>query len=149
MPKELITRMVRNNLVDGLEIVSKRDDKCVDCSLGKCRQAAHLPSQRPKASKASQTLHMDPIGPVSPRGICGERFVLVIREEKSCFRLTFNIQAKSEVRDLVKLAIKQAESQTCNSVASLISDNGTEFAADRLTVFTQHKGIEHIFLARF
>lgn len=69
MPKELILKMAKSKLIDGLKIVSTLRSSCVDWALNKCKRVPHPVSSRPIAERPNARLHFDIVGPVRPEGL--------------------------------------------------------------------------------
>jgi hypothetical protein len=73
--------MIRENIVDGIRTDENRFNDCADCKLSKCRRVSHKSRTAPKASRSGETLHFDIMGRITPDGIMGEKFILVIKDE--------------------------------------------------------------------
>jgi len=149
MPKDLILKMMRNNIVDGIQISTTQTHDCVDCKLNKCNRVSHSTRSSMKAVKPGQSLHFDVLGPIKPTGLNDERFVLVMKDEFSSYRMTTCLKAKSKVPETAKIFVTKAELETGNSVLRVTSDRGTEFTSERFTIFLQFKGIEHVLSAAY
>lgn len=149
LPKSLVMKMVDGGAVDGLKIISKINDDCLDCHLNKCKRPSHQKRITAKATKAGQSLHFDILGPINPLGLSNQKFVLVCRDEMSSFRMTSSLKSKGQTPEQVKLIINRAELETGNPVLKITSDNGTEFTSERLSIFLEHKGILHVLSAPY
>lgn len=93
---------------------------------------------------SGQSLHLDIVGQIKPASVGGSRFILTCRDEFSKFRMTKSLKVKSETPEAIKLMINQSEMQTGNSALRITTDNGSEFKSQRLTIFLQQKGIQHV-----
>jgi hypothetical protein len=144
MPKELVIKMMKDKIVDGIRIINDKLDDCVDCKLNKCQRASHPLRSNTLVSKPGQSLHFDVIGPNKPDGFSGERFILVMKDEFSTYRMTDCLKAKGKVPEAVKLMVTKSELQTGNNVLKITTDNGSEFLSERLVLFIEHKGIDHV-----
>lgn len=149
LPKSLITRMSKNNIVNGIEFNEIDNHKCVDCVLNKCRRVSHPLRSSTKATKPGIVLHADLVGPIRPEGLRNERFILVCKDEFSKMVITACLSEKSRTPEVLKVIITRCELQTRNSMLRLVTDNGSEFVNNRMTTFLQNRGIDHIFSAPY
>lgn len=59
------------------------------------------------------------------------------------------LKAKSKVPETVKAILTKSELETGNHVLRITTGNGSEFTSGILTMFLDHRGIEHIFSAPY
>jgi hypothetical protein len=149
MPRDLIKKMATEGIVDGIKIVSKDNDECLDCKLNKCKRASHSTRTTPKATKPGQVMHFDVMGPCTQTGLNNQRFILVGKDEFSKMRLVSCLKSKSQVPETVKTMLSTTEMQTGNNILAIYTDNGSEFLSERLTTFLQHRGIVHMLSATY
>lgn len=152
LPKDLVKRMANNGAVEGLKIVSHTPDDCLDCKLNKCTRTSHPLRSTIKACKPAHALHFDIVGHIRPEGVLGQRFILVCRDKFTSFRQISTLKTKGMSPEAVKIAyanVSQSIMQTGNDVLRITSDNGTEFTSERLSVFLEQKGIQHVLSAPY
>lgn len=139
--KDLITTMVKMNMVKGLNIKSK-EEQCRECMLGKSCKKPHPSRSTRKADDSKAILHIDTVdaGIVS---LGGSRYFVLATEEYSGYRLIEFVAKKSEVPDCVKLMINSTVMDSCRPVICIHTDNGTEYLNKNLTDWLKERGIIH------
>ena len=85
---------------------------------------------------------MDLMGPITPAGKNGERYIVSILDEKSKLGIAKPICNKSQASGVIKMVIRLLEKQTGNAVKAVRSDRGTEFLNAELQNFLVENGIQ-------
>eukprot|EP00963_Diacronema_lutheri_P004998 scaffold365_cov361-Pavlova_lutheri.AAC.2 len=121
--------------------------KWAKISCETCIQAKQARSAIPKGNEENQAnvgelLHMDLMGPITPAGKNGEKYIVSILDEKSKLGVAKPICNKSQAAAVIKTVIRLMEKQTGNAVKFVRSDRGTEFLNAELQNFLQENGIQ-------
>eukprot|EP00963_Diacronema_lutheri_P010611 scaffold1117_cov307-Pavlova_lutheri.AAC.1 len=82
------------------------------------------------------------MGPITPAGKNGEKYIVSILDEKSKLGVAKPICNKSQAATIIKTVIRLLEKQTGNAVKFVRSDRGTEFLNAELQNFLQQNGIQ-------
>ena len=128
--------------VDGVnEKDLKKIDNCDICIQAK--QTRNMIERRKgeHAAEVGELLHIDLMGPITPLGRNGERYIITILDEKSKLGFSKALQHKSDAACVIKAVIKILERQTERTVKIVRSDRGTEFLNKDLQYFLQDSGI--------
>jgi len=143
MSTDIIRKMKKENVVDGLDLQIKQPTGCVDCSLNECTRASHSVRTTPRATKPGSVLHIDTAGPSNVVSKGNSRYLILCKDEASGYRQVAFAHAKSEIPDKVKLFVSRASLETNNNVLKIVTDNGTEYVNKDLEEFLNHRGIIH------
>eukprot|EP00963_Diacronema_lutheri_P011185 scaffold1334_cov342-Pavlova_lutheri.AAC.1 len=82
------------------------------------------------------------MGPITPAGKNGEKYIVSILDEKSKLGVAKPICNKSQAAAVIKTVIRLMEKQTGNAVKFVRSDLGTEFFNAELQNFLRENGIQ-------
>ncbi|GJS12778.1 ribonuclease H-like domain-containing protein [Tanacetum coccineum] len=97
---DTINDLAKNDLVTGLpKFKYHKEHLCPSCEQGKSKRASHTPKPVPKSKQRLHLFHMDLCGPMRIASINGKRYVLVIVDDYSLFRLKKTAQKKLVVKD--------------------------------------------------
>ena len=140
---DIIQKMKKDHVVDGLDFQIKPLSGCVDCSLNKCTKASHPLRTTPKATKAGNVLHIDTAGPSNIVSKGNSKYLILCKDEASGYRQVAFAHAKSEIPNKVKLFVSRASLETNNCVLKIVTDNGTEYVNKDLEQFLNNRGIIH------
>src|SRR5882724_10423900 len=93
-------------------------------------------------SQVFGTLHADLMGPMTPEAIWSHaRFSLLIHDDSSSFRFTFNLTHKNQMAKIIIRLDKVIENKFQKWVHTLKTDNGGKFINDELQAYCQERGI--------
>ena len=140
--EKLITAKVLTGL-DGLKPIDcKCDGVCEGCMKGKAHQAAYgkLPSDRNKATRPLERVHLDVCGPMQVESLSGSKYLLVIVDEFSRRAWGFCIKQKSEAAGKILNWCREASVKLSLPIVEMHSDNGGEFLNDTLVSFCRSVG---------
>ena len=120
--------LVQKNLVRGLpKNEFTKDGLCDSCQKGKQRKASFKSKSISSIDEPLKLLHMDLFGPVNIMSISKKKYALVIVDDFTRFSWTFFLHSKDEASQLIINHIKNVETGSKWKVATIRSDNGTEF----------------------
>lgn len=90
-----------------------------------------------------EVIHIDSMGPITPPGVEGSKYIFNILDDFTNFHWTFNIQSLPEVATILKQFILQVNNTNKHNstVKYLRSDHGTESLNTDLEQFLVDKGI--------
>ena len=90
---------------------------------------------------------MDLFGPINIMSISKKKYALVIVDDFTRFSWTFFLHSKDEASQLIINHIRNVETGSKWKVATIRSDDGTEFKNSTMREFCESKGISQTFLA--
>ena len=117
-------------------------NSCKTCIQAKQARSAIPKGNEENQAKTGELLHMDLMGPITPAGKNGERYIVSILDEKSKLGVAKPICNKSQASGVIKTVIRMMEKQTGNVVKVVRSDRGTEFLNAVLQNFLAENGIQ-------
>eukprot|EP00963_Diacronema_lutheri_P012972 scaffold2152_cov336-Pavlova_lutheri.AAC.3 len=116
-------------------------NSCETCIQAKQARSAISKGNEENQAKIGELLHMDLMGPITPAGKNGEKYIVSILDEKSKLGVAKPICNKSQAPLVIKIVIRLMEKQTGNAVKTVRSDRGTEFLNAELQNFLEENGI--------
>jgi hypothetical protein len=92
-----------------------------------------------------------PVGPplVAYISISGNKYVLIIVNDYSCFTWVFFLQHKCETQDVLKKFLRRTQNEFDAKVKKIGSDNDTEFKNTQVEDFLHEEDIKHEFSALY
>ena len=140
--------LVQKGLVRGLPNKEfTKDGLCDSCQKGKQRIAYFKSKSFSSIDEPLMLLHMDLFGPVDIISISKNKYALVIVYDFTRFTWKFFLHSKDEASQLIINHIKNVETGSKWKVATIRSDNGTEFKNSSMREFCESKGISQTFSA--
>ncbi|GJV08290.1 retrovirus-related pol polyprotein from transposon TNT 1-94 [Tanacetum coccineum] len=119
-----INKLAKQNLVIGLpSLVYSKDKPCSSCAKGKHHRASFKTKQTSSIKKCLHLLHMDLLGPVTPRSINHEMYTLVLIDEYSRYTSVYFLKKKIQAPETIMSFIKRVENQNDIKVKQLRTDN--------------------------
>ena len=147
-----LKRMKTEQLVNGLETLKEGSgisELCTDCLQGKGTKETHKAQSRPLPSRRLERASVDLCGPISPQGVSGARYFLVIAEHTSRMIFVYFLREKSGTTVALKQWIAYAENHTSERLVCLESDNGGEFTGTGLKEYLDGRGTQHVLTAPY
>jgi len=137
----MIRAMVRNNLVDGLDVILKKRDECDSCHFGKQTVSSH-PTRKKRECLHGQRFHLDVchVGVMSWNKC---KYFLTLKDEESGYRRVFFMKSKEEVSSIFRIFFLAAEKETGRKAVSLRTDNGTEYINEKVKEVLRELNITH------
>ena len=115
---------------------------CDTCVRAKQTKQIIPKEKEENCATIGELIHMDLMGPISPEGINGEKYILSILDEGSKIGLSKPLLKKSDTASSVIAALKQLERQTGNKIKRIRCDRGKEFLNEELNSFLHLNGIQ-------
>ena len=107
---DLMSKLVRKNLVKGLPKVNyERNKLCDACQLGKQTRNTFKPKNIVSTIRPLELLHMDLFGPTTYESIGGNLYCLVIIDDFTRYTWTLFLGDKSEAAELFKTFARRAQ----------------------------------------
>ena len=131
-------------MVDGFAVdVSGLDRECHVCNLGKIVSKPSKSSANPRMTHPMDLIHMDLVS-VSPEGIDGEQYALVMTDDHSECKFSFPLVSKSgeEIWQAFFRWMPWAERMTGRRVKAIRHDNAKEFVVGVFGKHVEELGIE-------
>lgn len=147
-----IMKMQTMNSVTGLEglklkVRAKDSDRrvinCDSCLLAKHARVPIPLSERTRATKVGQRLHLDICGPVGAETVAGSKYFLLLKDEFSNFRFIYLMKSREEAYNHLRNCVARIEADTGNKVLCIVSDCGSEFTSRRTQAYLEEQGIVH------
>jgi transposase InsO family protein len=133
-----------------MNVAFEKDRPCEACQASKKVGAPNHAKNIITTARPLEMLLMDLFGPVTYISIAGNKYVLVIIDDYSCFTWVFFLQDKGENQEVLKKFLKSAQNEFDAKVKKIRSDNGTEFKNTRVEDYhLDEEGIEHEFSATY
>ena len=85
---------------------------------------------------------MDLMGPITPAGMNGEKYILSMLDERSKIGIAKPLLRKSDTASTVISVLKHFERQSGNRIKRIRCDRGKEFLNEQLNTFLQSSGIQ-------
>jgi transposase InsO family protein len=149
-----ITKMLKNNVVEGMRASSEDaegTEDCDACALGKMHRLPFPKKSPHRASKCLEVVHTDLCGPMHIETQSGSKYMLTFIDDHSRFTVVYFLQRKSEVLSKFQEFINTYEKTTSNKVKELNvlttvrSDNGGEYTSNEFATYCTGKGISRQF----
>ena len=140
-----IRRMADLKLVEGINLGNGPIIPCVcdDCAKRKMHKSTFKLSTSPRADKIGGRVCGDVCGPMSFTSLGGARYMLLFKDEASCWIIAYFMKTKAEVLNHIKTLYAFIKNQTGFSIQILRTDNGTEFKNAETTEWVLEMGIRH------
>lgn len=133
--KNLIQKMKKENMVEGLEI-GTTSEQCEDCMQGKSCRKPHPSRSTMKASRDQFIPHFDTVD-TSVESLGGAKYFILGTEEYTGYKLIDFVSNKSDIKNCVKLMINSVILNAKRPVICIYTDNGTEFVNSDLRYWLQ------------
>lgn len=132
---------MKNNLVDGLDVILKKRDDCDSSYFGKQTVSSH-PTLEKRECLPGQRFHSDVchVGVMSWNKC---KYFLTLKDEASGYRRVFFMKSKEEVSSILKIFFLAAEKETGRKAISLRTDNGTEYINEKVKEVLRELNITH------
>ncbi|CAM8977173.1 unnamed protein product [Rhodiola kirilowii] len=145
---KLIHKLHQNELVVSLpKVESSFDQVCSTCATGKQVRTSFKSKQSVSTSGPLDMIHMDLYGPVNVVSRGGNRYILVIVDDYSRFTWTIFLTSKDETYPEFVSWLKLIENKLSKKLASIRTDNETEFRNSQFISLCRSTGIDHNFSA--
>jgi len=145
--KTQLAKLVRSESISGLSLLKDLDfnstdqSLCNGCELGKaCRKSFSRLKQGEPAAEILDRFHADIKGPINVSNMSGERYVLMVTDEKSRRSFVFLLKNKSDATECIVNLCKRSQVETGKTLREFHSDNGTEFVNRILQSFFDNQG---------
>ena len=140
-----LKRLVTQKLASGIEVSGAfpSDTACEACLEGKMHQHPFAPASS-RATRPLELVHTDLMGPVNKRSRKGHhKYIMVIVDDFTRYGWVYFLRRKSQAPERLKNFIRMVERQFAAKVATVRSDRGGEYLANRLTTWFDKLGIHH------
>ena len=128
-----------NNLEGVRYTENKKIEFCEGCLKGKMTNAV-IPKVSMNntfiAKQAGEKLHLDSVGPITPRGVHGEKGFLLITDDFSRYKTVLFYKKKSDLPVLLIAKLKEILNVHRKNICVLHSDMGTEILTNEVKEFT-------------
>jgi hypothetical protein len=120
-----------------LGIPLKNEKICEACSIAKITRAS-FKSTHPPASKPFEEIHLDLIGPISPRSREGDKYILTVVDSYTRFCSAIPIKSKRDVARTLSDSLDLEAKRFGYYPTVLHSDRGTEFLNSTMKEFCKN-----------
>jgi hypothetical protein len=140
---ESIKKLVKEKMVEGLNISDHDMSQCSSCVSGKLtRKAFH--NRDTSSITLLEKISSDVCGPMQTQAYDGSRYFLTIVDHYSRLLCVIPIRQKDEAAAEILKWILWAERQTGAKVKQILTDNGGEYVNTFLRNSLSSQGIQHI-----
>lgn len=119
------------------------DITCDTCSACKAQKMPFKKEATSRATEPLERVHMDLIGPMSHATHSGNKYILIIVDDKTRYIWTYLLKRKNEAFYYFKKMKTFTENHYGKKIKYLRSDNGTEFKSSEFTNYLLNHGITH------
>lgn len=133
---------LRNDLAQGFDCASVRNDSCIVCLQGK-QARKPFNSTGTRAKQLLEIVHSDVCGPFSVTSMGGAKYFLLFLDDFSRMVFVYMLKQKSDVTEKFIEFQRLVENQTSKRIKIFRSDNGTEFVNRRMGDIMKRSGIVH------
>jgi hypothetical protein len=144
IPVNMIKYMADHNIVNGIRISNKLEQKCEPCASGKIQRVPHCSKTTPRAALPGQILHFDTVGPMPEPSLGGALYYVLCKDSCSGYRKIFFVASKADIAQHVKQVISESRIETGNEVLQICTDQGSEYLNNNLKTYLADRGIVHI-----
>ena len=103
---EHLKKLAKNRIVEGLNLrlydIEQNFSVCPHCALGKIRRKSYKKGRFIPPAEKLVLIYSDVKGPISPTGICGERYVVSFICAATKFKFAFIMKHKSDTATIFK-----------------------------------------------
>ncbi|KAH9705964.1 hypothetical protein KPL70_012065 [Citrus sinensis] len=143
---DLISKIVKNDLVKGLPKISFQKDRiCEACQFGKQIKTSFKSKNHVSTSKPLQLLHIDLFGPSRYASLSGKYYAFIIVDDYSRYTWVLFLVNKDDAIDAFRIFYKKVQNEKGYSITCIRSDHGGEFENHAFENFCNDFGIEHQF----
>ncbi|KAH9668295.1 hypothetical protein KPL70_021361 [Citrus sinensis] len=143
---DLISKIVKNDLVKGLPKISFQKDRiCEACQFGKQIKTSFKSKNHISTSKPLQLLLIDLFGPSRYASLSGKYYAFVIVDDYSRYTWVLFLANKDDAIDAFRIFFKKVQNEKGYSITCIRSDHGGEFENHAFENFCNDFGIEHQF----
>ena len=139
----------RHNLVKGLPSISRNEDVCEGCMMGKQTRESFPQEEAWRATKPLELIHTDLCGPMKTPSIGGNRYILTFIDDYSRKLWVYFLKEKSEVFNFFKIFKAYVEKQSGHMIKTIRSDGGGEYNSSYFLDFLKENGIHHQMTTRY
>lgn len=138
-----LAKLVRCNMVDGLDIEKNLESSeiCESCMKAKQVKLPFSDTPRARSSRPLELIHTDVCGPFQPAAWDGGKMFVSFIDDFTHFTAVYVIKAKSDVLAMFKKYSAMAEAHFERRVARVRCDNGGEYVNEGFIQFCETKGI--------
>lgn len=133
--------LIKNELVNGINVKDVKDFFCDACQLGKSHRLAFQKSSNRGLTMPGEVIHTDVCGPMTIESPGGARYMLTFKDDATSFRFVYFLKHKDDVYDRFKIFDQMIRNKFNKSIKVLRSDNGTEFRNKLMNTYLESKGI--------
>jgi hypothetical protein len=126
-------------VVDGVNIEGTLSNMCQVCQEGRLNY--HI-THRVRVKRPLERIHTDVVGPVSPIGYDGSRYILTLVDDYTHFHVNYVVKNKVKVVNCIKNYEAAVTARFSVKVCKFRCDSGGEYMINELKEFFAEKGIQ-------
>lgn len=140
--KDRLERMIRQDLVDGIKVISstKVKDVCEHCITGKQHRDPFPKLSDHRSNEKLELIHSDLHGPL-PRTPHGYEYWITFTDDYSRFKEVYPLKNKDEAFGAFKKYVEKVEGQFGSKVKGLRDDKGGEYIGKEFGKWCDDRGI--------
>ena len=146
--KTQLAKLIGLGLLDDcplqLESLQDLDFPCNTCALGKARKTPFPATPAPASRAPLELVHSDVMGPFTPLGIRGEKYIVTLLDDYSGLGEVYPIQKKSDVFVTLRTAlVRWGTIKLGLPVRAIRTDRGGEFKSTEWDAWLEERQIVH------
>lgn len=137
-----LRKLAREEMVRGLPTLDPVDGVCDACLAGKQRRSPFPVQARRRAAQVLDLVHGDLCGPISPSTPSGNRYFLLLVDDKSRYMWVKLLARKDEAASAIKNFQSAVEVETGRHLKVLRTDRGGEFTSVEFGQYCASRGVQ-------
>jgi transposase InsO family protein len=143
-----IQRMIKNDVITGIDISEFDNFVCEGCAFGKHARRPFQKSTRGH-HQPGDLVYSDVCGPFNVPSVQGMKYFVIFKDAASNYRYVFFLKNKCDVLDCFKKYNTKIKNKYLHSVRILHTDNGGEYKNEEFQSYLEKEGIVHEFTAPY
>ena len=128
--------------VIGLSQVQSPSRVCEHCLTGRQQRRKFSKASFTRATKPSEILHSDLMGPLSTPTLAGSRYILVFTDDYSHKSWIYFLKSKDQTFFFFRTFMAKIRTETGNPLSILHTNRGGEYLSHEFTTFCDENGIQ-------
>jgi hypothetical protein len=115
---------------------------CENCLSGRQYKQKFPHKSETRASKTTEQIYSDLVGPMQKPSLVGSRYILVFTDDYSRKSWTFFMKNKADTFDRFRIFKERIELETGKKISCLRTDRGGEYMSNEFKNFCTNHGIK-------
>lgn len=135
--------MSAKGMVRGMPEISRIEQYCDGCALGKQHRAPFPQASTYRAERGLELVHTDLCGPITPATPRGNKYFILVVDDYNRFMWIELIKSKDEAYSQFRKIKSMAEAEGGCKLRAFRSDRGGEFNSTEFKEYCSDQGVKH------